>query len=143
MPRVGILKYYLPPLFWALLIFIGSSLPAVEALESPVLDFLWHKLAHLLEYSVLYLLVYRGVVRGRFVIDRGKVGASLGLVFLYGLSDEFHQRFTYGRESRIGDVFVDLLGGLIGAIVWSFAVVARRKRSPSEENSPKGSETAP
>lgn len=29
------------------------------------------------------------------------------LAFLYGASDEYHQMYTQGRESRMRDVFID------------------------------------
>ncbi|MFH1781684.1 MAG: VanZ family protein, partial [Patescibacteria group bacterium] len=45
--------------------------------------------------------------------NKSKIKALI-FVLLYGISDEIHQFLVPGRESRIRDVFIDLLGGGIG-----------------------------
>ena len=42
---------------------------------------------------------------------------TTGLVFLYALSDEWHQSFVPSRTASFGDVMIDVLGGICG-IFW-------------------------
>ncbi len=42
---------------------------------------------------------------------------TVGSCFLYGLSDEFHQRFTEGRTSCMSDVYADTFGACIGGVL--------------------------
>lgn len=54
---------------------------------------------------------------------RGKVRHSsvvfvLGLTELYSLSDEIHQLFVPGRSFQLMDLGLDLLGGIIGLIIY-------------------------
>ena len=45
------------------------------------------------------------------------VAFSLGCVLLYALSDEFHQSFVPGRNPRLIDVSIDLLGAALGIVL--------------------------
>ena len=36
---------------------------------------------------------------------------------LYAMTDEMHQLFVKGRSAKIGDVFVDMFGGLVAAVI--------------------------
>ena len=40
---------------------------------------------------------------------------------LHGFSDEFHQSFVEGRSSAWGDLIADIVGGFMGAIVFSIS----------------------
>ena len=123
------IRYWLPALIWMLLIFIGSSIPSVSVSRNGTLDFLAHKVAHLFEYAVLYLLVYRALISGKSAFDKRKIVVALFLVTLYGASDEFHQSFIPGRESRLRDVFIDFLGGLLGGGIWKYCPKVRKTLS--------------
>jgi len=44
---------------------------------------------------------------------------SILIAFLYGLTDEFHQSFTPGREPRIRDVAFDTIGASLSMLlIW-------------------------
>ncbi|MCL5004257.1 MAG: VanZ family protein [Patescibacteria group bacterium] len=113
-------RLQLPLLVWAALIFLGSSLPSVHASRNSVVDFVVHKSVHLFEYGVLYLLYYLSVARNFWEIEKKKVFYGLFFVFLYGVTDEFHQRFVPGRGSHAVDVLIDTLGGFLGFVLWKF-----------------------
>jgi VanZ family protein len=110
----------IPLILWCALIFYMSSQDAVSVAESRSLDIFIHKLAHLFEYAVLYLLFM-------FAIDpslrRNQRYAIYGVIFtaLYGLSDEVHQSFNPTRSPQAYDVLVDALGGLIGFAILRLA----------------------
>lgn len=121
------LRLWLPILIWAGLIFFGSSLPAVRVSPDGLIDFLSHKMVHLVEYSVFYVLLYRALVEGHLVVHRGKVVASFLATFIFALSDEYHQSFIPGRSARGRDTVIDLLGSLLGVFLWKYSVTVRRK----------------
>ncbi len=46
---------------------------------------------------------------------------AVGIVFLYGLFDEWHQRFVPGRTFDVLDLLVDGMGGIVAAVVCRLA----------------------
>ncbi len=151
-PKLRILlKYWLPPLVWMCLIFSASadtkSYQHSSALFFPVLhwlfpylsdaqmDFLHHlfrKTAHLTEYALLALLLWRAI-RQPQKTDHGtrpwrwdETGGALTIVFAYAASDEFHQIFVPSRTPMITDVLIDTTGGAIGLLLlWSFGKILK------------------
>lgn len=122
-----IVKYWLPPIIWGTLIFSVSSggVPKV----SPVYwqDFVAHKTGHIIEYAILAILIYRALIQGRI----SKVGAlflAILICGIYGFTDEFHQVFTPGREPKLRDVVIDIIGATGGVfIVWKLLPKAPKK----------------
>ena len=111
-----IAKYWLPPILWALVIFSFSSMQVTGTVDVYWKDFIVKKTAHLIEYGVLAILLYRAMVNSN--VDKQKAfWLSILVAGLYGVSDEFHQSFTPGREPTTRDVLIDTLGATIGASV--------------------------
>lgn len=110
-----ILILWLPVFFWCALIFYGSSIPSPQPTQT-FLDFILHKLFHLFEYAVLFVLVYR---------PAGEFFLSILFVVLYAFSDEIHQSFVPTREPSLRDIFVDFIGGLVG---WRFSLRTQPKK---------------
>ena len=100
-----IVTLWLPVIFWAGIIFYLSSLPNLRVTPDNFWDFVFRKLAHLTEYLVLYLLLYRATK---------KVWWSLAVCALYALSDELHQHLVLTRSGNGQDVLIDFLGGFMG-----------------------------
>jgi VanZ family protein len=73
----------------------------------------WDKALHLGAYAALGLLFVRA-----FLGEGAGWLTAVLLAFLatsaYGASDEWHQLFTAGRQSAVGDWIADTLGGAIG-----------------------------
>lgn len=110
------LSLWLPPILWAALIFHFSS--GNIPVASPVYwqDFAVKKTGHILLFGFLAILVYRGL-RGEG-IDRKKAAVwAVIIATFYGATDEFHQMFTQGRESRVRDVFIDGAGASVCLLV--------------------------
>lgn len=110
-----ILKYWLPPILWGLIIFSFSSLQVGSSNEIYWKDFLFKKTAHVIEYAILAILLYRAMINSE-VSKKKAFLISIAVASLYGLTDEFHQSFTPGREPKIRDVFIDTIGGSIGGL---------------------------
>lgn len=103
------IKYWLPVLVWAYIIFLFSSRPTGMASEIHWEDFIIKKTAHIIEYGVLSLVVYRAS-RSEGVSKKKAGIYSIIFSIFYGFTDEFHQSFTPGREPRLRDTFFDTIG---------------------------------
>jgi VanZ family protein len=107
---------YIPLLLWSGVIVYGSSQGAVSVVETRTIDVFIHKVAHLTEYAILYLLFIYAFFSNRRRYALLSIIALL-FVFLFGLSDEVHQSFTPTRSPRVSDAFVDVCGGMIGYLL--------------------------
>lgn len=94
---------FIPALLWMAAIFIISSFPDLPSNEVYVLDFLIKKTAHVLEYSILFLLWYRA-------LDKKSPAYAFMLSLAYAFTDEAHQLFVPGRTGLLRDVAIDSLG---------------------------------
>jgi VanZ family protein len=76
------------------------------------------KLAHLTEYALLAILAARAF-RGspRAALRERWFLASLALVVVYALIDEYHQSFVPSRTGTIYDSLIDIAGGLAALLV--------------------------
>ena len=78
------------------------------------------KCAHLIEYTVFALLLWRALRKPMKNDPRPWIWreARLALLIaaLYAASDEFHQSFVPTRTALVSDVFVDTAGGAIGLL---------------------------
>ena len=113
-----LLKYWLPPILWGLIIFSFSSLRVGSSNEIYWKDFVIKKTAHIVEYSILAVLLYRAMI-GSDIEKKKSIIFAILIVSLYGFTDEFHQSFTPGREPRIRDVIIDTIGGALGVLTFS------------------------
>jgi len=107
---------------WAALIFFFSAQPNLTT-NLGIWDFILRKLAHMAEFGILCLLLWRAV-RQHMVRDKLALVAAGLLALAYAASDEFHQGYVPGRTASIRDVLIDLAGIFITVSV----VLSRRKR---------------
>ena len=106
------LKFWLPPVIWAGLIFTASSLPTRGL---PPLIPHADKVAHFIIYGILALLLYRALHGERKFRPLAAVLLSVLLASAYGALDEFHQYFVPSRSMDILDWMADTLGALIAS----------------------------
>lgn len=115
LPRRSAWALWLPALGMMALIFWGSAQPSEDLpglLDIPHLD----KVAHLVEYGVLGLLLARPM--GRRLRGPGLIAGVATLGLLYAITDEAHQRWVPGREFSLMDMAVDVVGASCGAALW-------------------------
>jgi VanZ family protein len=77
------------------------------------------KLAHVTEYAILGLLVWRALRKPSSTPRPwlwSQAGSALLFVALYATSDEIHQAFVPARQASIWDVLLDTLGGAFGLL---------------------------
>jgi VanZ family protein len=83
------------------------------------------KAAHVTEYAILALLVWRALRKPVAAYPRPwrwpDAGTALLFVALYATSDEIHQAFVPTRQASIWDALLDTLGGAFGLLfLWIF-----------------------
>ncbi|MFC1627173.1 VanZ family protein [Patescibacteria group bacterium] len=106
-------RLWVPVMIWAGVIFSFSSMRINGNVEFSWTDFVVKKTAHVIEYAVLYWLLFRAIsLKGKF-IERKYFAVTLVIAIFYALSDEWHQTFVPGREGTLRDVGFDTLGMLM------------------------------
>jgi VanZ family protein len=113
--RTKILKLWLPVIVWAGVIFSFSSMAINKDVSFSWLDFVVKKTAHVVEYFILYWLLFRASSEGNKKINKKVFVWSMIVVIFYALSDEWHQTFVPGREGTLRDVGFDTIGVLLSA----------------------------
>ncbi len=106
------IRYWIPPLLWMALIFFMSSRTHTSVSDTYVFNFIFFKTLHLIEYAVLFTLLFRAFYSQKSKkesIVRTLTKAAL-LTILYGATDELHQLFVPTREGTVRDVFIDSIG---------------------------------
>lgn len=125
--------YWFPVILWAGVIFFLSSKPVAPSSAVDWQDFLIKKTAHVIEYAILYLFVYRAVKNSLSQsLSKTKIALfSLLVVVLYAVTDEYHQTFVFGRTGRLRDVLIDMGGGVPS---WLIIVKLLPKAPPKLKN---------
>lgn len=120
-----LIKFWSPAIIWAFIIFIFSSFQVGSSSEFYWKDFIIKKTAHIVEYGILATLFYRAMVNSD-VKKKKAMWCSILIALFYGLTDEFHQSFTPGREPRLRDVLIDTTG----AIIFIYGILENIKKMP-------------
>lgn len=121
-----LVNLWLPAVIWASVIFTFSSFSTVKTTDFFIGDFLLKKTAHIMEYGIFATLVYRALVNSKIEKKKAMWYAVI-VALLYGISDEFHQSFIYGRTATLRDVLIDTTG----AIIFIFGILKNIKKLPS------------
>lgn len=137
--------YWLPVIFWMLLIFMLSSQPASESnnLSTGVTKYIIktigkflpldietstvinvvsklnhyvRKSAHFISYLILGVLVLNAFIKSKIEMKKA-IFYSLIICVLYSISDEFHQLFVPGRGGQVKDVIIDSGGSFTGVLM--------------------------
>ncbi len=104
--------------------------PTISPLTLVRAEFFLRKAAHVSEYAVLAVLLYRAFVHTVFQSRRA---LSAGVVLLscaaYAASDEFHQSFVPSRTATLRDVMIDVGGATFAVLLyWLIATPDRKSR---------------
>lgn len=114
-----VIQLWVPPVIWAVVIFLLSSRPIAPTSQIFWKDFIVKKSAHVIEYAIFTILLYRALKESGVKKYNAGLTAILFAV-IYGALDEFHQSFTPGREPRVRDVFFDTIGSVVSIyLLWN------------------------
>lgn len=119
-----VITYWLPFVIWALIIYSFSASPTVKTSEVHWQDFIVKKSAHLVEYFIFSMLLYRALINSG-IKSKYIFFFIVFTAFIYGAADEFHQSFTPSREPRMRDVLIDTAGSIL--FVWSMKNIIMKK----------------
>ncbi|MEI3336286.1 MAG: VanZ family protein [Clostridium sp.] len=108
----------------SILNFLGLQLN--ESIKN-IASFIVRKTAHVTEYMILYILIFR-VVTLYSNTKKSKLIALFCMV-LYASTDEIHQLFVPGRSGMVRDVFIDSIGGIIGVGITFIYENIKKKKS--------------
>lgn len=148
----SLFRIWLPPALWLGVTFafstdLGSSAtthglvfrilsllwPGVLKLplsDQAHIEFLCRKAAHLTEYAMLAVLVYRAL-RATFTFTNLEAFAwGWTSVAGYALLDEFHQSFVPTRTPSLRDSGIDATGALIGILLYTLVIWSSKSRTP-------------
>ena len=143
-------RYWIPVLLWIVFTFLMStsafSAENTSKIIEPLVRFLFpsishHKLevvheivrksAHITEYCILGLLVFRAFRAGSDEAHAFRWALlSILVVMVSAGGDEFHQTFVPSRGASIVDVGIDTMGGLLAQCVCVVRHRLRRKKLP-------------
>ena len=119
MPNWINIKYFVPAILWATLIW---SLSTTSSLPPIPWNFLSpDKIGHLVFYAILTLLLIGGFVHS---LSWKRKGAKSWILFcmiiagLYGVSLEFVQATIPGRSFDYADMLANFIGTFLGAFVY-------------------------
>ena len=132
--RAGLYIYWLPPILWAVMIFAAST-GAMSADNTGVLlhailpssvapwlfetiHFAVRKAAHLTEYAIFGILLFRAIRGDRTGWSWRWALAAIILAALYAMTDEWHQSFVPSRTASALDVLIDATGATLGQVLF-------------------------
>jgi len=109
------IRYWLPVLFFMGFIFFmssrrGEDIPSVFLYQDIVF--------HFGIYAMLGWSFGRAVFFEKPALAFFKIVCRCGIFgLLYGISDEYHQRFVSGRTCDVFDVSIDTVGSIMGGFI--------------------------
>lgn len=121
------MTWWLPVIAYMAMLFGFSSL---SKLPEPPGELSYYHL-HLAAYAGLAIVTVRALANGilRNITWRVVLGAIV-ISGLYGVSDEYHQRFVPGRDFDVFDMLADALGSIVGAsAVGAWGIIRRRSET--------------
>lgn len=124
--------FYFPLIVWLGVIFAFSSMSGYAASrELTLMELLIRKGAHVSEFFILGILVFRLVWRHFSETSMIAFVFSGFLTLLFASLDELHQYFVPFREARVTDIGIDSIGiGLALAVFFVLRKMALRRKIP-------------
>jgi VanZ family protein len=97
-------------------IFTISSFSTLPGVSDYWVDIILKKLAHMLEFGLLYIYLYRAI-RWHQALHPRQLLLAFSIAILYAATDEIHQSFIPGRHPEIFDVLIDTYGIFVAQLV--------------------------
>ena len=140
-----LLKNWLPVFIWLGVIFLGSIdlmsaehtsrfiVPFLRWLKPDIspetlasIHFIVRKCAHLGEYAVLALLLFRAAIFTNLKRSLAILYVSVWVACLFvATTDEFHQTFVASRGASATDIMIDSGGAILGLLIGAIFGITR------------------
>lgn len=105
------LRYWIPVIVWMSGIFLLSSRQSIGISEEKMVNFIVFKLLHILEYGILYVLLFRAIHSIKNALNsEQKLFVAFLIAVIFAATDEIHQTFVPTREGAARDVIIDTIG---------------------------------
>ncbi len=150
-----LLKNWLPAVIWLGVIFLGSTdlmsaehtsrfiVPFLRWLKPDIspetlasIHFIVRKCAHLGEYAVLALLLFRAAILTNLKRSLAILYVSVLVACLFvATTDEFHQTFVASRSALATDIMIDSGGAILGLLIGAVFGMTRSiklERAPAD-----------
>ena len=116
----NLLWYWLPPLVVMAAIFLASAQSSLPQARGEWLDAFLKKVAHVGEYTLLFVLL----VRAWSLHLKPSAACWVGWLstLAYGISDEIHQSFVPRRHANWYDVVIDVAVPLLLCLLYTAAL---------------------
>ncbi|TAN58079.1 hypothetical protein EPN15_02170 [Patescibacteria group bacterium] len=118
-----LIKFWLPVLLWAGMIFYFSSIPDLRSGLPDIFDIVFRKIAHAGEFGILAILLWRAILSSSFLQSKQStinvIVIVIIIVILYAITDEIHQGFVPGRVASPIDVLIDSFGATLAWAVFN------------------------
>lgn len=101
---------------WMMIIFLLSSRQSLSVSSEYVLNFLFFKFLHMVEYGILYALMLRALLPYQ-PRSQAVYAMAFFLTLIYAMTDELHQTYVPSREGKLRDVIIDGIGA---GLLWYF-----------------------
>ena len=152
------LYYWLPPILWGLAVigmsgdwgcdtntrrllqWLLSGFVSLQPAQIDLTNFCFRKTGHVVAYALMYFLWFRAF---RGSADYGPWRAclwALGFSLLFASADEGRQWFYPSRGASVRDVFLDMSGACLAALL-AAAVWTPRSKTPAISGMDAGSTT--
>ena len=114
-------RFFIPILHWLF--------PSATPHTLRILHILIRKGAHVAEFGIFSIAVFRGVRAERHGWEFSWAVITFLIAVSYSGLDEWHQSFVPLREARFRDVLIDATGALLAQVlVWGYAKVHRNSK---------------
>jgi VanZ family protein len=113
-----------PVIAYMAALFYVQSLSSLPSPPAGLTD----KHEHFFFYGILAALALRALADGEWRgVKWATVRGAILISSLYGVSDEFHQRFVPGRTYEILDMVADAIGSAAAAgLLWAWSIIRHR-----------------
>lgn len=109
---------YAAPIIWMILIFLSSARSSFPVHLTQNQYQYVSSLVHIFLYIILTFLIANALTTAKVKFKHALLNAFI-ITVIYGALDEWHQAFVPGREARLSDWLLDIVGSLVaGNLFW-------------------------